>query len=92
MKNAATDYKKLYEDSLKVIADERQKTRELIAEKDNRIVSLNFELDKFRRYLFGQKSEKLPIKQVDVNQTSLFDYRNHTGTTGRNLKASCCGT
>ncbi len=77
MRNAAIDYKKLYEDSLKVIVAERQKTQELIAEKDNQIISLNFELDKFRRYLFGKKSEKLPIREVDVNQISLFDL----GTT-----------
>jgi transposase len=66
MGNTATDYQKLYEDSLKVIA-----------EKESRIVSLNFELDKFRRYLFGKKSEKLSVRQVDVNQMDLFEM----GTT-----------
>jgi transposase len=77
MGNTAADFKTLYEDTLKIIAAERQKTKELIAEKDNQIFSLNFELDKFRRYLFGKKSEKLPIREVDVNQISLFDL----GTT-----------
>jgi transposase len=73
MGNTATDYKKLYEDSLKVIAE----TRLQIAEKNNRITALNFELDKFRRYLFGKKSEKLSVRQVDVNQMNLFEL----GTT-----------
>jgi transposase len=62
MENSATDYKKFYEDSLKVIA-----------EKEIQIVALNFELDKFRRYLFGRKSEKLPVREVDAAQMSLFD-------------------
>jgi transposase len=77
MGNTAADFKTLYEDSLKVIAAERQKAQELIAEKDNQITALNFELDKFRRYLFGKKSEKLSVRQADVNQISLFDL----GTT-----------
>jgi transposase len=77
MGNTAIDYQKLYEDSLKVIAAERQKTQELIAERDNRITELSFELDKFRRYLFGKKSEKLPIRHTDPNQMNLFEL----GTT-----------
>lgn len=73
MGNAATDYKKLYEDSLKVIAE----TKLQVVEKDTQIIALNFELDKFRRYLFGRKSEKLSVRLVDVNQMNLFEL----GTT-----------
>ena len=34
-------------------------TNETITEKDEKIAQLNFELEKFRRYLFGRKNEKL---------------------------------
>jgi len=87
MDNTAKHYKKLYEQSLELLAEkENQLTteRELlsqtkedlsqtISEKDLQITSLSFELDKFRRYLFGKKSEKLTVKQVDYDQLSLFD-------------------
>ncbi len=62
MGSTATDYKKLYEESLAVIA-----------EKDERILQLSFELDKFRRYLFGKKSEKNPGREVDLSQMNLFE-------------------
>lgn len=72
MESAATDYKKLYEESLLTIA-----------EKDEQISTLNFELDKFRKYLFGSKSEKFPLKNIDVHQVSLFDL----GTTEEQQEA-----
>lgn len=63
MENTATDYKRLYEESLLTIS-----------EKEDRITELSFELDKFRRYLFGSKSEKLPAsKEVDLSQMTLFE-------------------
>ncbi|MEQ8554273.1 MAG: transposase [Cyclobacteriaceae bacterium] len=34
-------------------------------------------MDKFRRYLFGSKSEKLPVQDTDLSQMNLFDL----GTT-----------
>lgn len=67
------DYKKLYEQSLLTIS----RNEEIISEKDERITQLSFELDKFRRYLFGSKSEKLPVQEVDLSQMNLFDL----GTT-----------
>lgn len=80
MDNTAKHYKKLYEQSLELLAEkENQLTRtketlsQTISEKDLQITSLSFELDKFRRYLFGKKSEKLTVKQVDYDQLSLFD-------------------
>lgn len=66
MKNTATDYKKLYEESLLTIS-----------KKEEQISQLSFELDKFRRYIFGSKSEKLPVQNTDFSQMSLFDL----GTT-----------
>jgi transposase len=66
MKNTATDYKKLYEESLLTIS-----------KKEEEISQLSFELDKFRRYLFGKKSEKLPVQEADISQMNLFDL----GTT-----------
>ena len=73
MENKATDYKKLYQQSLELLETERKQSQELLAEKENQITALSFELDKFRRYLFGKKSEKLPVKSVDINQITLFD-------------------
>ncbi|TRX54262.1 IS66 family transposase [Fulvivirga sp. M361] len=87
MKNTATDYKKLYEQSLKTLEKERETSEQTLAEakeilaekeqqlsqKDDQINQLNFELDKFRKYIFGSKSEKLPLKEVDLSQMSLFD-------------------
>lgn len=49
MEDTAADYKALYEESLLTIS-----------EKDGQIAGLQFELEKFRRYFFGKKSEKLP--------------------------------
>jgi len=90
MKNAATDYKKLYEKSLETLSEkdgqlaaEREllsqakellsQTKETLSRKEEKIEELSFELDKFRRYLFGKKSEKLNARVVDVAQLSLFD-------------------
>jgi hypothetical protein len=36
-----------------------KKSLELISEKDEQIQALNFELDKYKRYIFGKKNEKL---------------------------------
>lgn len=76
MENTATEYKLLYQQSLELL----QKSQELIAEKecqlaakDDQISALNFELDKFRKYLFGSKSEKYPRASVDVSQINLFE-------------------
>jgi len=66
------DYKSLYEESLLTIAA-----------KDEQISTLNFELDKFRKYLFGSKSEKFPLKNIDVHQISLFEL----GTTEEQQEA-----
>lgn len=77
MKNTATDYKKLYEESLEILSSERQKSEQLLTAKEEQISQLSFELDKFRRYLFGSKSEKLPIQGTDLSQMSLFEL----GTT-----------
>jgi len=62
MGNAATDYKKLYEESLLTIS-----------EKEDKISQLIFELDKFRRYIHGSKSEKLSSREIDLLQMNLFD-------------------
>lgn len=62
MEDIATDYKLLYEKSL-----------ELISEKDEQIQALNFELDKYKRYIFGKKNEKLAGIHTDVNQIDLFE-------------------
>ena len=62
MEDTATDYKLLYEKSL-----------ELISEKDEQIQALNFELDKYKRYIFGKKNEKLASVHSDVNQIDLFE-------------------
>ena len=80
MENAAKDYQKLYEESLLTIAE---KEKELIQErkhnldKDQQITQLNFELAKFRRYLFGSKSEKRSVNREEVSQLHLFEL----GTT-----------
>jgi transposase len=83
MKNTAADYKSLYEKSLKTITEkdsqltaEREllaQAKEALTKKDQRIQELNFELDRFRKYLFGKKSEKLTPRLADVHQLSLFD-------------------
>lgn len=66
MENTAIDYKKLYEQSLLTIC-----------EKEEKIASLSFELDKFRKYIFGKKSEKRSALQSNEGQLSLFEL----GTT-----------
>lgn len=83
MENAAKDYQKLYEASLLTIAEKQEalvekeaaltQERQLNHDKDQQITQLNFELDKFRKYLFGSKSEKLSAsKEVDLSQMDLF--------------------
>lgn len=66
MGNTAKDYKLLYEKSLLSIS-----------QNEEQIAALQFELDKFRRYFFGKKSEKLPIGDTDAAQMGLFEL----GTT-----------
>jgi transposase len=69
MINAAPDYKMLYEQELK----EKQKALELLEIQQQKNTSLSFELEKLRKYIFGSKSEKLPLKTFDANQIDLFD-------------------
>lgn len=87
------DYKKLYEESLFTISqneetftqkisekeDELAKERQLVVAKDEQITQLSFELEKFRRYIFGSKSEKLPVRKTDLSQMSLFDLGTTSG-------------
>ncbi|MCF0061757.1 hypothetical protein MUK70_21180 [Dyadobacter chenwenxiniae] len=61
MEDAATDYKLLYEQAIAA----HKKSLELISEKDKQIQALNFELDKYKRYIFGKKNEKLARYLVD---------------------------
>ena len=70
------DYKILYEQeqvekqqALELISDQNQ----FILHQDGQIASLTFELDKLRKYLFGSKSEKLPLIPSDSQQIELFD-------------------
>ena len=84
MKNTAADreidYKLLYERSLEIIEEfeqEREKSQATISQKDLQIEELTFQLDRFRRYLYGQKNEKLSTVDVDVDQLNLFEL----GTT-----------
>jgi len=62
MENTAIDYKKLYEQSLLTIS-----------EKEEKIASLSFELDKFRKYIFGKKSEKFVAPKAGEGQIDLFE-------------------
>lgn len=79
-KASELDYKKLYEESLLTISHKEEEHLELLTEKDQQLIrkdeqinQLNFELDKFRKYLFGSKNEKLSSsKEVDLSQMSLF--------------------
>jgi transposase len=66
MELAATDYKALYEESLLALE-----------KKEVELADLQFELDKFRKYFFGKKSEKFPTPQPAANQIGLFEL----GTT-----------
>jgi transposase len=68
MVSTAPDYKTLYEQELK----DKQEALQLLTEQQLQISSLNFELDKLRRYIFGSRSEKLPLRTVDASQTELF--------------------
>jgi transposase len=69
MVSPAPDYKTLYEQALELLTEKQQ----LLTEQQQEITSLSFELDKLRRYLFGPKSEKLPLRAADANQAALFD-------------------
>lgn len=73
MINTVPDYKMLYEQEL----IEKQKALELLEIQQQKNTSLSFELEKLRKYIFGSKSEKLPLKTFDANQIDLFDL----GTT-----------
>lgn len=73
MENTAIDYKMLYEQAREELIIEQQKS----IEQSNQILSLNFELDKFRKYLFGQKNEKFPVQLAGTTQIDLFEL----GTT-----------
>jgi transposase len=73
MEDTAADYKTLYEASLLDLST----ALELLASREEQISQLQFELDKFRRYLFGQKSEKFPASQLGADQMGLFEL----GTT-----------
>ncbi|HEV7378814.1 MAG TPA: IS66 family transposase zinc-finger binding domain-containing protein [Dyadobacter sp.] len=55
-----------------------KKSLELISEKDEQIQSLNFQLDKYKQYVFGKKKEnrtaaRLANVHTDVNQIDLFE-------------------
>jgi transposase len=66
MEDTTTDYKLLYEEALAA-------HRKVVAEKDELIQALNFELDKYKRYIFGKKNEKLAGVHTDANQIDLFE-------------------
>jgi transposase len=69
MEDTATDYKLLYEQEIAA----HKKSLELISEKDEQIQTLNFQLDKYKQYVFGKKNEKLANVHTDVNQIDLFE-------------------
>ena len=77
MENTATDYKKLYEQSLLTILEKEETFTEELAKKEEKISALSFELDKLRKYIFGKKSEKLSALQAGEGQIDLFEL----GTT-----------
>lgn len=66
MEDTATDYKLLYENAVAA-------HKKVVAQKDEQIQALNFELDKYKRYIFGKKNEKLASVHTDVNQIDLFE-------------------
>lgn len=73
-------YKTLYQESLLTISKkeeqitiEREESLKKLSQKEEQIIELNFQLDRFRKYLFGKKSEKLSAQQIDVSQLNLFD-------------------
>jgi len=69
MKDTATDYKLLYEQALAA----HKQSLELISEKDQQIQEVNFELNKYKRYILGKKNEKLAGVHMDVNHIDLFE-------------------
>jgi transposase len=72
--NPVGDYKERYEALLLTLSEKEEEHRRITTEKDEQIAQLHFELDKFRRYLFGSKSEQLPATTPsDPAQMSLFD-------------------
>jgi transposase len=76
MEQAATDYKALYEESLLALAQKEEGLKEsllALAQKEEVIADLQFELDKFRKYIFGKKSEKFPASQPAAGQIGLFE-------------------
>ena len=73
MEQAATDYKALYEESLLALAKKEEEARLALAQKQEVIADLQFELDKFRKYIFGKKSEKFPAPQPAAGQIGLFE-------------------
>ena len=81
MGNTATDqkidYKLRYEQSLATLEEEREKSQATITQQAHQIEELTFQLDRFRKYLYGQKNEKLSTVDVDVDQLNLFEL----GTT-----------
>src|SRR5690606_22395046 len=72
MENTATDYKKLYEQELEA----HKKSLLAISQKEETIADLQFELEKFRKYFFGKKSEKFTGPQAGANQLGLFELGN----------------
>ncbi|CAN5765210.1 IS66-like element ISBthe5 family transposase [soil metagenome] len=68
MADPATDYRILYEHTLERLTEKQQ----LLDCQQQQITSLSFELEKLRRYIFGSRSERLPLKSNDANQTELF--------------------
>ena len=72
MENETIDYKKLYEQELQA----HQESLLTISEKESAIADLQHELEKFRGYIFGTKSEKRTAN-VGLNQMGLFEL----GTT-----------
>ena len=73
MEDTATDYKKLYEQELEA----HKKSLLAISKKEETIADLQFELEKFRKYFFGRKSEKFTGARAGANQLGLFEL----GTT-----------
>jgi len=80
VKDEVIDYQILYKEAQQKLTQ----TQLQVQQRDDQITQLSFELDKFRRYLFGSKSEKLSnLKEVDLSQMSLFDL----GTTEQQQEA-----
>lgn len=73
MKHAETDYKKRYEEALLTISQNQEKFARELALKEEKIQALAFELEKFRKFFFGKKSEKLPSTPANQDQLTLFE-------------------